>query len=113
MTYADWVRLIGQQARWEGSVVIAPDNTLPPKLRPPKGNYAQHLVADTTLIRTELGYQEPVPQVEALRTTIAWEREHRPENVAKLLDYAAEDAVLAELRAKADPAEAPRPPLLP
>jgi nucleoside-diphosphate-sugar epimerase len=113
LTYADWVRLIGHQARWAGDVVIAPDHTLPQKLSPLKGNYAQHLVVDTALIRTELGYQEPVPQMEALRTTIAWEREHRPESVAKLLDYAAEDAALAELRAKPAPAEAPRPPLLP
>ena len=113
LTYAEWVRLVGHEARWEGGVVVAPDNTLPPKLSPLKGNYAQHLVADSTLIRVELGYQEPVPRMEALRRTIAWEREHRPENVAKLLDYAAEDAALAELRARAAPADAPRSPLLP
>ena len=113
LTYAEWVRLVGHEARWEGGVVVAPDNTLPPKLSPLKGNYAQHLVADSTLIRVELGYQEPVPRMEALQRTIAWEREHRPENVAKLLDYAAEDAALAELRARAAPADAPRSPLLP
>ncbi len=112
LTYAEWVRLVGHEARWGGSVVVAPDNTLPPKLSPLKGNYNQHLVADSTLIRVELGYQEPVPRMEALRRTIAWEREHRPENVDRLLDYATEDVALAELRARAA-ADAPRSPLLP
>ena len=83
LTYAEWVRLVGHEARWGGSVVVAPDNTLPPTLSPPKGNYGQHLVADSSLIRRELGYQEPVPRMEALRRTIAWEREHRPQEVEK------------------------------
>lgn len=113
LTYAEWVRLIGHEARWRGSVVVAPDTTLPPKLSPLKANYYQHLVADSTLIRVELGYREPVPPMEALRRTIAWERQERPENVARLLDYAAEDAALAELRASSAPADSPRSPLLP
>lgn len=113
LTYAEWVRLIGHEARWSGSVVVAPDTTLPPKLSPLKANYYQHLVADSTLIRVELGYREPVPPMEALRRTIAWERQDRPENVARLLDYAAEDAALAELRARSDPADTPSTPLLP
>jgi nucleoside-diphosphate-sugar epimerase len=118
LSYADWVRQVGVAAGWGGSVVVAPDGTLPAKLTPPKGNYAQHLVADTTRIRTELGYQEPVSRDEALRRTIAWERANRPEYAQKLVDYAAEDAALAEIRARnAAPAPTqtyqPSPPVSP
>ena len=73
---------------------------LPATLNLPKANYDQHLVVDTSRIRQELGYQEPVPRDEALRRTIAWERETRPNDIDKLLDYEAEDAALAELQAK-------------
>ncbi len=58
-------------------------------------NTDQHLVADTTRIREELGYGELVSQDEALRRTIAWERAHPPDEVDPgRFDYAAEDAVL-------------------
>jgi hypothetical protein len=55
-------------------------------------------VVDTTRIREELGYTEPVSRDEALRRTVAWERAHPPEEVdPQAFDYAAEDALLAEL----------------
>ena len=101
LSYAEWVRLVGHVARWGGSVVVAPNDSLPAGLNLPRANYDQHLVVDTMRIRLELGYQEPVPRDEALRRTIAWERETRPRDIDKLLDYATEDAALAELQAKA------------
>ncbi|MBV9711304.1 MAG: hypothetical protein JO011_10390, partial [Ktedonobacteraceae bacterium] len=56
----------------------------------------QDLLVDTTRIRRELSYREPVDVDEALRRTIAWERAHPPEQVdAKQFDYVAEDAALA------------------
>ena len=59
----------------------------------------QHLVADTTRIREELGYREHTPFEKALRRSIAWERAHPPEEVdLDRFDYAAEDAALAEWR---------------
>lgn len=97
LTYGDWVRAIGGMAGWTGEVVVVPNGRLPARLRPPDGNYDQHLVAETSRIRMGLGYQEPVPRDEALRRTVEWERAHRPEGGAALFDYAAEDAVLAEL----------------
>ncbi|OGO53217.1 MAG: NAD-dependent dehydratase [Chloroflexi bacterium RBG_16_68_14] len=97
LSYADWVRAIGQVAGWTGEVRVVSDGRLPPQLRPPAGDYQQHLVADTSRIRQELGYIEPVPRYEALRRTIEWERAHRPDWNPRLFDYAAEDAVLAEL----------------
>jgi hypothetical protein len=61
-------------------------------------NTAQPLVVDTTRIREELAYSEAVSQGEGLRRTVDWERAHPPEKVdLRAIDYAAEDAVLAEV----------------
>jgi hypothetical protein len=49
---------------------------------------------DSSRIRVELGYKEVVAADEALRQTVAWERANLPDEP---LDYAAEDAVIAEL----------------
>jgi len=118
LSYAEWVRVVGHIAGWGGNVVTAPDGTLPARLTPPRGNYAQHLVADTRRIRLELGYAEPVSREEGLRRAIDWERRNRPDDLDKLLDYAGEDAALSEIRARqAFPPESqsasPRPPLVP
>jgi len=96
LTYADWVRAIGRAAGWPGQVIVLPDGRLPTQLHPPAGDYEQHLVADTSRIRRELGFIEPVPLDEALRRTIAWERANRSDRRPRL-DYDAEDAVLAAL----------------
>lgn len=95
---ADWVRAIGAAAGWKGKVVTVPRSRLPEHLLSDI-NTDQHLVVDTSRIRGELGYREPVPRREALRRTIDWEREHPPEESDPgMFDYAAEDALLAELR---------------
>jgi nucleoside-diphosphate-sugar epimerase len=96
LTYADWVRAIGRAAGWPGEVIVLPDGRLPASLHPPAGDYEQHLIADTSRIRRELGYIEPVPLDEALRRTIAWERASRSDGRPRF-DYAAEDAALAAL----------------
>ncbi len=93
LTMAEWIRKIGQAAGWSGEVVAVPEGHLPAHLTM-SINIGQHLVADTTRIREELGYGEPVSQDEALRRTIAWERAHPPDEVDPgQFDYAAEDAV--------------------
>jgi nucleoside-diphosphate-sugar epimerase len=58
-----------------GEVVIVPRKQL-------KTTYDtnQHMVYDTSALRGDLGYVELVPQDEALRRTIAWDRAHGPEN---------------------------------
>jgi nucleoside-diphosphate-sugar epimerase len=66
---------------------------MPPHLIQP-GNSAQHWEADSSRIRSELGYCEPVSLDAAIRRTIEWERanpmvEFNPQR----FDYAAEDAV--------------------
>ena len=65
----------------------------------PEADLSQDWVVDTTRIRQELGYRETVPQDEALRQTIAWERANPPTDLdPTTFDYAAEDAVIAALR---------------
>jgi nucleoside-diphosphate-sugar epimerase len=87
-TEADWVARIGEAVGWGGKIVPVPRGRLPVAF-----NTDQHLVMDPTRIRAELGYEEIVPPAEALRRTIAWERAHPP---TQSVDYAAEDALLAE-----------------
>ena len=58
------------------------------------------LDTDSGRIRRELGFVEVVTPGEALERTVAWERANPPERPSGLglLDYDAEDALLAELR---------------
>lgn len=49
---------------------------------------------DSTRIRAELKYTEPVPVEEALRRTIEWERTN-PQIDPKQYDYKAEDEAMA------------------
>jgi len=68
---------------------------MPPHLAQP-GNSAQHWETDSTQIRRELAYQEPVQLEEAISRTVVWAREHPPEGFSPhRFDYAAEDAALA------------------
>lgn len=88
-TTAELVREIAAVVGWEGEIVTAPDEDLDPGIDP-----AQHLVGDSSRIREELGYSERVPRVEALRRTVAWERENPPENPMAGIDYAREDELI-------------------
>ena len=97
---AERAHLIGQAAGWTGQVLVLPKDRLPAHLVLDM-NTDQHWVVDTTRIRQELGYAEVVSLEEGLKRTIAWERAHPaadPAAVGAMLDYAAEDAVLGELR---------------
>jgi nucleoside-diphosphate-sugar epimerase len=97
LSEAEWVEAIGKAAGWQGEIVTVSKERLPEHLASDH-NTDQHLVADTTRIRQELGYQEQMSRQEALQRTIEWERAHPPEQVdATLFDYEAEDALLAEM----------------
>ena len=95
LTHHEWVQAIGRAAGWKGEVVVVPKERWPRKA---SENYHQHLAADTSRIRKELGYEEPVPRDDGLRATIAWERAQPPRKGDLKALYAAEDALLAELR---------------
>jgi nucleoside-diphosphate-sugar epimerase len=92
----EWARKIAAAMRWGGDFVVLPTERTPRHLLKP-GNAAQHWTASSTRIRQELGYQEPVPIEEAIRRTIPWERDNPPAIGSQgQLDYAAEDAAVAE-----------------
>ncbi len=91
----EWAQLIAEAVGWGWRVVALPADRAPAHLKRP-GNFDQDWVADTSRIRTELGYTEPVPRAEAIRRTIAWERAHPPAQYSPAgFDYPAEDAALA------------------
>lgn len=92
-TLREWVEKIGDVVGWSGAVVLAPGAL--PETEP--HNWHQDLRTDTSRIRAELGFAEPVQVGEALTRTIAWERRNPPEIDPARFDYAAEDRALAGL----------------
>jgi nucleoside-diphosphate-sugar epimerase len=94
----EWAELVAQVAGWRGELVVLPDELTPLHLRVP-GNAAQDWVADTSLIRKDLGFAERVPRDEALRRTIAWERGAPAGFVPHRFDYPAEDLAVARRNA--------------
>lgn len=67
-----------------------------------------HTVLDITKIKNELGYQDLVPVEEAIRRTVNWYLDNRPEpggqeerNVRDTFDYDAEDRFIEEFKATA------------
>lgn len=100
---ADWVRTVGRVAGWNGDVIEVARDRLPEHLTWGDCNWDQHWVMDTTRIRWELGYEEPIPRDEALRRTINWERANPPQEIdPQRFDYPAEDGVLAKLSRSGD-----------
>ena len=91
----EWARKVAEVAGWRGEFVVLPDDRAPAHLRAP-GNAAQHWVTDSSRIRDDLGFREPISGDEAIRRTVAWLRAHRPADEGPhVFDYAAEDAALA------------------
>jgi nucleoside-diphosphate-sugar epimerase len=100
LTEADWVRKIGELVGWQGVIVQAPPGRIPIPY-----HVEQSLDMDSIRIRRELDYAEPVTLDVGLARTIAWERTNPPEQLPGigLVDYATEDALLAELRPESAP----------
>lgn len=76
----EWVRQLANATGWRGRVVEVPDESVPAGVQL-QGNFAQHLVLDTSRIREELGYRERMPFDESVRRTVAWELANPPEVV--------------------------------
>lgn len=97
LTEFTWIEAIAAAAAWDGEIVVLPDDRLPDHLRMDI-EFGQPFVVDTTRLRTELGFREPIPFDEAMRQTIEWEAAHLPETLAPYrFDYEAEDAALPDL----------------
>jgi nucleoside-diphosphate-sugar epimerase len=90
----EWQRQIAAAAHWSGDFVVLPRERTPGHLQQP-GNAAQHIVASSQKIRSELKYQESIDTEEAIRRTISWEQNNPPAMmIPEQFDYAAEDAAL-------------------
>jgi nucleoside-diphosphate-sugar epimerase len=92
-TAREYLDVLAGVVGWSGRVVTVLPETLPEPFR--SGVLAAHPVdLDTRRIREEIGYAETVDREDALRRTVAWERETAS---AEPTDYAAEDEILASL----------------
>ncbi|SFM40424.1 Nucleoside-diphosphate-sugar epimerase [Paenibacillus sp. 1_12] len=89
---ADWIKAIGKGAGWNGKEITVP--TLPDQIGFNLLNTKQHLIMDSSRIRTDLDFKEIVPFWEGLKKTIAWERKNKPEKIdLKRFDYEMEDEI--------------------
>jgi len=92
----EWATRVAAAAGWKGAFVLLPPDEMPPHLRMP-GNFDQHWSADSSRIRLELGYAEPVGVDAAIMQTLAWERANPPPIQPAPIDYGTEDAAIAAL----------------
>jgi nucleoside-diphosphate-sugar epimerase len=90
----EWAQQIAEVVGWRGEFVVLPDDEAPAHLRWP-GNLRQHWVVDSSRIRSELGYAEPVSRTVAIRRTVAWERANPGAMETGRFDYEAEDDAIA------------------
>ena len=90
---------MAEAAGFQGEVRVLADEHAPAHLKP-SGNYGQHWAVDSSRIRRELGYEEPVLLAEALRRTIEWERANPSAVSIWKVDYAAEDAAIVSSQAR-------------
>lgn len=92
LSEAEWVTAVGRAADWSGRVVPIERSQWPTERQLPY-DWSQDLVADTTRLRDELGYTEQIDRDEALRHTVAWQRDQDRRGDPSQ-EYAAEDRCL-------------------
>jgi nucleoside-diphosphate-sugar epimerase len=91
ITELEWATRLAAAMAWNGRFIVRPKDRTPPHLVMP-GNTDQHWTIDTSRIREELGYREPIAQDDAIRRTIEWERANPAASSPHAFDYDAEDA---------------------
>jgi nucleoside-diphosphate-sugar epimerase len=104
LAWIEWARLIASHLRWTGELMVAPSEQMPAHLRDSRPDtWDHHFVAETSRIRRELGYQEPIGRDEGLARALAWYAESPPSdpNAAAGLDYPAEDEAVVTIRGTA------------
>lgn len=82
MSELERLTLLSNLARWLGTINLVEQEQLPATARLPF-NLQQDWVMDSTRIRRELDYREPVDLTAALTRTLQWELAHPPANVAQ------------------------------
>ena len=92
-TEVEWVQRIGKAAGWDGKIAVVQDDRFATGM-----NTDQLWTMDTSRIREELGYTEPVDIDEAMLKTVEWERNNLPEGYhVSPHQYDAEDEVIAQI----------------
>lgn len=90
----EWTAAIARIIGWQGKIIAVPQSMLPEHLRTDY-NWQYHLDIDTSAIRNELGFKEPVEADDALKRTINWQLKNPPENANLDKEYQMEDEFLA------------------
>lgn len=93
MTEVEWIERIARAADWDGKIMVVPREKMPEALRF-QGDSRQSLVGDTTRIRKQIEYREPISTELGLQNTVAWERANPPPAETVPFDYALEDTVI-------------------
>lgn len=78
-TEAEWAARVGDVMGWDGDIVTVADDRAPEHLLPGI-DARQHLVADTTRIRSELGWTERLGLEDAIAATVEWELANPPDD---------------------------------
>jgi nucleoside-diphosphate-sugar epimerase len=76
LTEREWAEAIGKAINWTGEVLETSVHDLPEHRRQPF-DFRYELMTNTTRIRDQLGFGEPVGREEALLRTVEWERSRR------------------------------------
>jgi nucleoside-diphosphate-sugar epimerase len=92
----EWIAAIAQVIGWVGSVIPVENSDLPEQMRSHL-RWQHRLETDTSLIRAQPDFTEPVDFLEGIRRTVEWERANPPEMKPEDFDYQLEDQVLSSL----------------
>lgn len=101
---AQWIEVVAQATGGKLEVIGVPDAyAYPARELMVFNGPSHHQYFDLFKIRSELGYRDRVPALEAIERTVAWYLQHRPDKTAEFkssLDksYAVEDQLVAIYR---------------
>ena len=107
-TVVERVAALARAVGWMEDVVTVPDARLPAHLREPV-SHAVDLALDTSRMRRELGFAEPVDADEALRRTVRWLRAEGAMGAAGVPATSEEDDLPARYAAEDAAADAALP----
>ena len=94
LTEKQWIELLAEETGWNGEILVL-ERDLMKELLEGEFVLSQDIFVDTSKIRNELNFTETVSRTEAIKRTIAWERENPPDTIsAKDFDYETEDKIV-------------------